>query len=163
MLCLTSIVTPSTRSFYDSVRSESSRIRFISDLRNLNKAVKRKVHNLPIISELLKERPGYEFLTKLDVSMQYYTFELDDESADLCTIVTPFGKYRYKRVPMGLKCSTDWAQSTMEAILDGIDDAKVYIDDIKCCSDSFEDHLELLEKVLRRLEDNNNVCQPPTK
>ena len=139
---------------------KDGRVRFITDLRQLNKVIKRKVHPLPLINEVLKKRPGYKFLTKLDVSMQYYTFALDDESADLCTIVTPFGKYRYKRLPMGLKCSPDWAQATMEAVLDAIEDAEVYIDDIKCCSDSWEDHLKLLDIVLRRLQDNGFTINP---
>jgi hypothetical protein len=63
--------------------------------------------------------------------MQYYTFELDEEEKDVTTIVMPFGKYRYNVLPMGLKCSPDFAQETMESIFHDLqDEVEVYIDDI---------------------------------
>ena len=71
---------------------------------------------------LNKERESYELFTKIDTSMQCYAFELDDKSKELCIIAMPFGKYKYNRPPMGLKCSPDIAQQVMENICRHIDD-----------------------------------------
>jgi hypothetical protein len=76
--------------------------------------------------------------------MQYYTFKLDKESQDLCTIVMPFGKYKYARLLTGLKCYHDIAQSIMENVLSGIDNADVKIDDVGAFSKDWDHHIKLL-------------------
>jgi hypothetical protein len=81
--------------------------------------------------------------------MQYYTVELDKESQDLFTIITPFGKYKYLRLPMGLKCSPDIAQTAMENVLSDIKDAKVYIDDVGAFFNYWDHHVNLLATILR--------------
>ena len=81
----------------------------------------------------------------------YYALELDEEGKELCTIITPFGKYQYIRLPMGLKISPDIVQSIMEEIL-GHKDVEVYIDDIAIFSKNYDEHMQNIDMVIQRLE-----------
>ncbi|KAL7544329.1 hypothetical protein ACHAWF_007715 [Thalassiosira exigua] len=109
---------------------------------------------------MLKKRPVYEFFTKLDISMQYYNSELDDESKDLCTIITPYGNYKYNHLLMGLKCSPYIAQQVMENVLREIDDIDVYIDDVGHFSNSWVSPITLLDELLGQLHTNGFTVNP---
>ncbi len=127
---------------------KDDKVHWVSDLQESNKIVNRKQYPLPIIWDILQQRKRYEFFTKLEISMQYYTIELDNESKDLCTIATPFGKFKYNILPMGLKCSPDYAQEGMENIFQDVEDAEVYIENIGAFSHSWDDHIALLRCIL---------------
>ncbi len=142
------------------IPKKDGRVRWISNLRQLNKVIRCNQYPLLIITDILGKRSGYKFFTKPDVSMQYYTFELDKESQDLCTIVTPFGKYKYLRLLMGLKCSPDIAQAAKENVLSDIKDADIYINDVGAFSDDWDHHDNLIANILRRLCENGFTINP---
>jgi hypothetical protein len=133
---------------------------WVSDLRELNMVVRQRQYPLPIIQDSLRRCSGCKFFTKIDISMQYFTFELDEEFKDLCTISTPFGKFKYDRLPMGFKCSPDLAQEVIENIFRDVAEVEVYIDDIGIFSDSWEQHFTGLCIVLQKLQENCFTVKP---
>ncbi len=52
----------------------------IADFCSFHKAIVCKQYPLSIITDMLDQISGYNFPTKLDISMQYYTFELNKPS-----------------------------------------------------------------------------------
>ena len=143
------------------IPKKDGRVRWISDFRALNRAIHRQVYPIPLISDVIRRRRGYKFLTKIDLSMQFYTFELDEESRAYTTIATPFGLYRYKRLPMGVCESPDIAQEIMETVLASLlDEIEIYLDDCAAFSNSWEEHCVLLRKLLTKLQDAGFMVNP---
>ena len=142
------------------IPKKDGRVRWVSDFRKLNELIRRKQYPLPRIYDVLRKRKGYKYFTKIDISMQYYTFELTEKAKELCVIVTPYGKFEYQVAPMGVKQSPDFAQEVMEDIFHDMEDVDVYIDDIGIWLLD-DEHAERIEsEVLRRLEDNGFTVNP---
>ena len=129
-------------------------VRFISDFRELNKRIKRKPYPIPKIQDMLLNLEGFKYATSLDLNMGYYHIELTPHSKQLCTIVLPWGKYEYQRLPMGLCNSPDIFQEKMGTLMHDLEHVRAYIDDLLILtSGSYEDHLEKLSEVFRRIRE----------
>ena len=139
-------------------------IRTVDDFRELNRQIKRKQYPLPKIQDIFHRRQGYKFFTKLDLTLCYYNYELDEESSWLCVLVTPLGKYRRKRAPMGCCQSSDWAQGAIESALDDHnllrDCVEAYIDDVGCFSNSWDEHLAHLDRTFACLVEHGYRINP---
>jgi Reverse transcriptase (RNA-dependent DNA polymerase) len=110
--------------------------------------------------DILLRRSGYAYFTKLDISMQYYTFELDESSKEVCTICTPFGNYKYNRLPLGVSQALDISQEIMEDLFRNFNEVAVYIDDVGVFSKDWDTHHVSLSHVLKVLETNDFTVNP---
>ncbi len=129
-------------------------VHFLSNFWEVNKGLVRKPFPIPKISTVLQELEGFTLATALDLNMGYYTIRLDPDASKTCTIIFPWGKYSYKRLPMGIAGSPDIFQGKMSELMESLKYVRAYLDDLLCISKlSLEDHLEKLEEVLRRLCD----------
>ena len=50
---------------------------------------------------------GFTYATSLDLNMGYYQIKLNPTAQKICTIIFPWGKYKYKRLIMGIKIAPD--------------------------------------------------------
>ena len=110
------------------IPKKDGRVRFISDFRELNKRIKRKPCPIPHTQEMLLNLKGFQYATSLDLNMGHYHIELCPQSKKLCTVVFPFGKYEYQRIPMGLCNSPDIFQEKMSELMEGLEFARTYLD-----------------------------------
>jgi len=92
----------------------------------------------------------------IDLSMGYYNIPLSKRAQELCTILLPWGKFRYKHLPMGIKTALDIVQRVMQDLLGDLPFVRVYMDDLLVLgTGSYEEHLEQVALVLHRLEEAN--------
>jgi hypothetical protein len=82
---------------------------------------------------VFQELEGFTYTVALDLNMGYYTISLDLDASKICTIIFPWGKYSYKRLPMGIAGSPNLFQEKMSNLMATLE----FI-----TKGSLEDHLE---------------------
>jgi Reverse transcriptase (RNA-dependent DNA polymerase) len=99
---------------------------------------------------------GFSYCSTMDLNMGFWAIKLSPYSQKLCTIILPWGKYVYLRLPIGLCCSPDIYQEKISSLFMDMVEVVVYIDDILVITQGdFQDHLKILDEVLYRLSVNN--------
>ena len=58
---------------------------------------------IPTPDDILDDVGQAKVLSKLDLTKGFYQVHLAPRAKDLTTFISPFGKYRFKRIPFGLK------------------------------------------------------------
>ena len=91
---------------------------------------------------------GSSIFSKVDLVKAFHQIPLDPESQAKTTIVSPWGAWKFARLPMGLKNSAQSFQRLVDHVLMGIPKVFVYLDDILIHSESEKEHLQIVEQVL---------------
>lgn len=126
---------------------------------SINKQLLVEQYPLPTTNELFSKLHGGQQFSKLDLSMAYNQFVLDDESRSLTCINTNRGLFTYTRLVFGLASAPSIFQRAIEGVLSGIDGVLCLLDDILITGKDRKEHLEKLNAVLRRLQDAGLTLQ----
>ena len=93
------------------VPKKDGKLRIRLDPRDLNKAIHCEHYPLPTIEDVATKLYGARVFTMLDVHNGFWHMELVEEPSFLTTFNTPFGRYRWKRMPFGISSAPEVLQS----------------------------------------------------
>jgi len=107
-----------------------NKIRICLDPKDLNTAVIRPKYQLPTHDELLPKISRAKVLSTLDAKDGFFQVGLDENSSLKTTFWTPFGRYKYRRLPFGINLAPEEFECKMHEKLDGLLSVAVIRDDI---------------------------------
>ena len=131
------------------------KIRLCLDPKDLNKNLRREHYYTRTIDELLPQLHRKKFFSFVDTKKGYWHVALDHESSLLCTFNTPFGRYRFKRLPFGVKLSQDIFQRKLDEVYKGIPNVMGIADDIVVCGSTESEHDQAFCKMLKATRKHN--------
>lgn len=127
--------------------------RFCMDFRKVNSVTKKDAYMLPHMDSILDQFRVAKFVTTIDLRNAYHHIPLDELSKEVTAFGIPGrGLFQFKVLPFGLTNAGAAFQRTMDqVILPEWDNVFSYLDDIIIATETFEEHLECLKKVINRI------------
>lgn len=130
------------------VPKKNNDVRITIDPKDLNHALIREYHPTNTVEQVAQRLHGAKYITVLDANQGYFQIMLDEESKDYTTFNTPFGRYRYLRLPMGIKSAPELFQRVFGDIFADVDGLENIMDDFLIGENTLQEHNKVLKKTL---------------
>lgn len=141
---------------------EKQEYRLVIDYRNLNKACISQYYAMPLIDEIVDQLGNSKLFTILDVQSAFHQVPLHPDCRQLTAFSTSFNHFQFKTVPFGMQSSpVAWLYTISKVLQEFINkNLFVYVDDIIIHTSDEKSHIELIEKVLKKLISHNIKLKP---
>ena len=146
------------------VRKANGKPRVCIDFTKLNMFIKRPAHPFRTPSDAVSGiRPNNAtYFSTLDATSGYWQVELAKEDRPLTTFISPWGRYRFIRSPMGLASTGDEYCRRGDIAINGLQHVEKVVDDLLVHSFGLEEHITDVRAVLERCR-KHGITLNPTK
>ena len=138
---------------------KSGDLRVCINPQSLNKALKRENYQLPVLEDFLPNLSEAKIFTTLDLKAGYWHVQLEESSSYLTTFSTPYGRYRFLRLPFGCNVSSEIFQRKLNEAIGDLPGILCVADDIllygagESETDAIKDHDIKLSALLQRCQE----------
>jgi hypothetical protein len=130
-------------------------VRLVLDPSELNKAILRQHFAVPTVDQLFAKIGKAKYFCSLDAASGFYQIPLTERASYLCTMATPKGRFRFLRLPFGLKSAPEVYLQVMSELFGDLPGVIIYFDDFLVTGDTVADLDFNLRNVFMRCREHN--------
>ena len=134
------------------VPKDPGAVRICVDLKPLNENILREVHPMTKVDTTLAKLSGATVFSKLDANNGFWQIPLTKESKLLTTFITPYGRFCFNKLPLGISSAPEIFQRCMNNVLSGLPAVFCHIDDILMYGKDSTEHESRLQATLKRIQ-----------
>jgi transposase InsO family protein len=131
--------------------------RMVTNYKDLNNASLDEAYPVATVPEMMSQFAGKTVFSKFDICKAFMNVAVEPRTQKLLTITTPWGCYKYTKMPFGHKnCPATWSRAA-DLVFQHLTDLVYYVDDFVVNSaddekySATENHLKAIEEFFKRL------------
>ena len=126
-------------------------MRVTIDYRLVNEQVLKSAYPVPLISDIIGKLNGCKFFSNLDIKDAYYCVPIDELGQNVFAWTANNQLYLPTRLPQGYTNAPGAFSHFMHECFQDVEFCHTFIDDILIATETWEKHLEIIEKVFEKL------------
>lgn len=143
-----------------AVKKVDGSYRICVDFRRLNGILIADVEPIPRMDVVFARVAHRKVFSKFDLAKGYWQIPMEEGSKEKTAFSCASGLFQFRFMPFGLKTAAATFTKLMRRVLEGIAHVEHYIDDILVATDTWEEHLQVLETLFQRLRAANLTVKP---